>query len=392
MAKTYYRLMLGAGGCYAAQCLKECYVGVNFGIDEDLSGKFVENWKKFNEKYIPIYLKYNPGNPKVTAGLACAVLWRIGWNLKNDDVVFCPNGNGEYLIGIIDGDYYYVHDTELPHRRHVKWLDKTIRRSDMSDNLKHCTGAIGTCIDASQYAEEIEYLIGISTSSAPKSEEKTTVKDPFHERDLHRLFCTYLRSDEIISKTIYHEKSTYRDKEQRWVHPDIVGVQFMDFGSDSTKNLVKSVDPQEQVKFYSYELKRRITSDNELKEYFFQALSNSSWAHYGYLVAFEIDETLYDEIKRLNNAFGIGVILLQAHKEDTQVLFQARENKLDYYTIDKICGINADFRTFIQKSISVLTASKQYHGYEMSVLEKDCDVILADDEIDKYCQDNNIPY
>ena len=41
------------------------------------------------------------------------------------------------------------------------------------------------------------------------------------------------------------------------------------------------------------------------------ALSNSSWANYGYLVTFEINEDLDEEMKLLNNAFGIGIILIK---------------------------------------------------------------------------------
>lgn len=384
--------MLGAGGCYAPQCLKENYIGVDFNMNGDLSGKFPEKWEEFNEKYVPIFLNNNPSKSKVAAGLACGTLWRIGKKLKEGDIVLCPNGQGEYLVGSIAGEYYYVPNTELPHRRAVKWNEHTIRRNDMSANLRHCTGAIGTCVEASSYAEEIERLISASSATSTITTASAPIKKDFHERDLHCLFCTYLRREDIIGKTIFHEKSTYKDKEQRWVHPDIVGVQFMTYNADSTKDLVKSVDPQEQVKFYSYELKRRIKSDNDLKEYYFQALSNSSWAHYGYLVALEIDDSLLDELKRLNNAFGIGVIRLQAH--DTEVILPARENKLDYYTIDKICKINKDFDKFIKMSTAVLKSDNNPLSFKMlmTALENGCDDILKDEEIEKYCQSKNIPY
>ena len=51
-----------------------------------------------------------------------------------------------------------------------------------------------------------------------------------------------------------------------------------------------------------------------LREYYFQAVSNSSWANEGYIVALGIDEddSFLAELKRLNNAFGIGVIKLNA--------------------------------------------------------------------------------
>lgn len=60
MAKIYYRLMLGPAGCYASESLKNNYIGVDFNVNEDLSGKFPEDWRRFNERYIPVYLVSNP--------------------------------------------------------------------------------------------------------------------------------------------------------------------------------------------------------------------------------------------------------------------------------------------------------------------------------------------
>jgi hypothetical protein len=66
-------------------------------------------------------------------------------------------------------------------------------------------------------------------------------------------------------------------------------------------------------------------------------LSNSSWANFGYLVAFEINDDLMEEMERLNRSFGIGIIRLSAYSDDTTVLFPARKNELDYYMVDKLC-------------------------------------------------------
>ena len=50
---------------------------------------------------------------------------------------------------------------------------------------------------------------------------------------------------------------------------------------------------------------------------FLPALSNSSWANYGYLVTFEINKDLDEEMKLLNNAFGIGIILISKRLQDS---------------------------------------------------------------------------
>ena len=79
------------------------------------------------------------------------------------------------------------------------------------------------------------------------------------------------------------------------------------------------------IKLFSFELKRELNFSN-LRESFFQAVSNSSWANEGYLVAAEIDATddFLDELKRLSTSFGIGVIKLDRTDPDSsELLFPA---------------------------------------------------------------------
>jgi hypothetical protein len=223
------------------------------------------------------------------------------------------------------------------------------------------------------------------------------IKEPvviksFDERSLHKLFCSFLRTRNIFAKTIFHEKSsTKNDNAQKWVHPDIVGVQFEEFKNDATLSLLKASEPKESVHIYSYELKRKIDSDYTLKQCYFQALSNSSWANYGYLVAFEINDDLDEEMERLNNAFGIGIILMQANESKT--LYPAREKSLDYITIEKLNNLNPDFCMFITKLSKVMNASKDYTADAKNSFEKICDKIFeSDEEQENYCKEHNIPF
>lgn len=84
------------------------------------------------------------------------------------------------------------------------------------------------------------------------------------------------------------------------------------------------------LKIFSFELKLYLAFSN-LREYYFQAASNSSWANEGYLVCLEIkdDIELFNELKRLNNAFGIGIIKL--NKDDvsqSEILLPAVEKPI----------------------------------------------------------------
>lgn len=395
--KKYNRIMLGAAGCFSAECKEGNYIGCSFDIYEDLTGKLCDDWHKFNENYIPVYLKNKPDKTKKAAGLSCFFLWTICKGLNVGDTVICPNGKGAYFVGIITGSYFYEPDTNLPHRRHVQWLDVEVRRADMSTELKNSSGSIGTCCDISSYAEEIEQLISISKPldiPVPMPKTESSAKKTYLERDLHKILCNYNASQSILTKTIYHEHSqSSKDSNRKWVHPDLVGVRFADFKKGATSSLQKAMDPKKAAQIFSFEMKRTIDDDYSLKQYFFQALSNSSWANYGYLVAYEIDESLDEEIERLNAAFGIGVILLKAKPEDTKILCQAREKELDYTTIDKLCNLSPDFNSFIEALNKVLNATNEYSEVSMNNLEKQCDKIFAtDEELEDYCNVNCIPF
>ena len=386
--------MLGKGSMFAKMCREEGYIGAEFDIFVDLTDSLFENWRDFNEKFIPVWMENVPGKSKTAAGLACGFLWTIVKGLKIGDTVLCPSGEGYYYVGTIISDYYFVPNTELPHRRKVDWSEKVIPRKSMSKELQHSSGSIGTCCDITSYAAEIEALIAGSGYEAPAAQIQNTPapQKSFDERSLHKLFCSYLRTRNIYAKTIYHEKSSSRvDSAQKWVHPDIVGVQFEEFKNDATLSLLKAAEPKESVHIYSYEMKRKIDSDYTLKQCYFQALSNSSWANFGYLVAFEINEDLDEEMERLNNAFGIGIILMQAN--DSKILYPAREKALDYNTIEKLNNLNPDFCSFITKLSKVMNASKDYTADARNSFEKICDKIFeSDEEQENYCKEHNIPF
>ena len=216
--------------------------------------------------------------------------------------------------------------------------------------------------------------------------------ETYEERALHKLLSTYLRSSGIYSKTIYHEQSNRKDENQKWTHPDMIGVKFLKLQSKSSQNLLKTINQTETFKLYSYELKREINNDYELKKAFFQTYSNSSWANYGYLVAFEISDNIKGEMERLNQSFGIGVILLDSNPYQSKILFPAKFKNIDIKTIDKLCIINEDFKKFIDQIEKLLKAEERYFKSTEKELDELCDSYLETDvEIEKYCKEKHIP-
>jgi len=221
-----------------------------------------------------------------------------------------------------------------------------------------------------------------------RSEKKT-----YDERSLHMLLSTFLWNAGVYSKTIFHEQSAYAvDGNQTWTHPDVVGIRFLKLHTKESQNFLKVVNRVDTFKISSYEIKKEINTDSDLKKAFFQAVSNSSWANYGYLVAFEISDSLKDEMERLNQSFGIGVIELSANPYQSKFLYPARLRDLDFKTIDKLCKINKDFKKFIEQAEKLLTAEERYVSSTERELVEFCDKYLATDtEVEKYCKEKNIP-
>ena len=184
-------------------------------------------------------------------------------------------------------------------------------------------------------------------------------KSTYLEKDLHPLlsYLLYNKPDllgarKVYTRTIIHQKKKGKKPLTEWQHPDMVGVYFpFDDFEKSVISLGQSLG-SDVIQTFSFELKKSIDKRN-YREYFFQAVSNSSWANEGYLVVADIkqDDDLKRELRRLTNAFGIGIIHLNVNDiHASEVIFDARHRgKLDWETINKLCDINKDFSAFVER-------------------------------------------
>ena len=221
-------------------------------------------------------------------------------------------------------------------------------------------------------------------------ENEIEIKDnsKYTERDLHTLLTKFVYSNQhfrCYTKTIRHEKSKKKNTGvNKWLHPDIVGVHFpYEEYSKETINLINSLN-ESTYKLYSFEMKKILNFEN-LREYYFQAVSNSSWANEGYLVTLNIDESdeFMDEIRRLNNAFGIGVIKLNSiNIAESEIVLPAQINEsLDWDTINRLVEDNIDFKEFTGTISDTSKTDK---------ISKEYDEVLNDEKYEEYIKDKKI--
>lgn len=221
-----------------------------------------------------------------------------------------------------------------------------------------------------------------------KIQTQNEIKEPknsYSERDLHPLLTRFAFANDnfkAYTKTIYHESSIKTKKGMdKWLYPDIVGVSFE--YKDYQKELNKFIRKFDSlpIKIYAFEMKKHL-SVSSFREYYFQAVSNSSWANEGYLVALDIDESdeeLMDLIKRLSYSFGIGVISLNSQNVDESVILaraEFREN-LDYSVMNELSMKNPDFKKFLE-SVEEFNIEKEYRS------KSEFDEVLDNDKLDNY--------
>lgn len=192
--------------------------------------------------------------------------------------------------------------------------------------------------------KDIEKAIAASDDSAPLAFD-------YREIDLHPFVAYYSRIYfKAFTKTIRHNTSTKKEFGE-WVHPDMVGIYYAveDWKPEVLDLSAATGNPA--IKLYSFEIKKSLSFAN-LREAFFQAVSNSSWAHEGYLVAAEIssDEDFLAELRRLSAAFGIGILSISLDDPDaSEILAPARGREaIDWDTLNKLT-MNKDIGELLRR-------------------------------------------
>lgn len=227
------------------------------------------------------------------------------------------------------------------------------------------------------------YSSNINVVSAP-------TQNSYKEKDLHSVLVKYLYSNQhfkCLAKTINQSAITSNGrspakKANMWVYSDLIGVYFPynDFSSISLETM-KYLN-ENPFKIYSFEMKTKIDFSN-FKEYYFQAVSNSSWANEGYLVCDELenDADLLDELRILNSSHGIGLILLNKEQpEQSQILLNSKyDEKLDIFMLNKLIFQNKD----VELVFKCINDSCQLG----KIVGKDIfDKVLSDLEYSKYAK------
>jgi uncharacterized protein len=185
-------------------------------------------------------------------------------------------------------------------------------------------------------------------------EKKSTVTQAIPlEHSLYSMLIEYLNTEHGLHAKRIDEKRSKNNrgpKGNEWLYPDLVALEDLaSEWSDKVTECAKQYGDK-KAKLWSFEVKRLINISN-VRSTFFQAVSNSSWANFGYLVAAELEEKAKKELRMLSSLHGIGFILLDTEDpSESQVMIPARErHDLDWESINRLTEANKDFSDYIDE-------------------------------------------
>jgi len=174
----------------------------------------------------------------------------------------------------------------------------------------------------------------------------------YTEHDLYPKLSEFLRVEfNLYSKRVDEKRATnsHGPGGNRWLFPDLVGLEDLSHEWDNEiKECVQCKIADRKTKLWSFEVKKLINKSN-VREAYFQAVSNSSWANYGYLVTSEIQKA-DKELRMLAALHGIGLIKLDIENPaESEIMIPARERiDVDWNAANRLAKENPDFLEFIK--------------------------------------------
>jgi hypothetical protein len=287
------------------------------------------------------FLKSNP-NQKFTARFIADKLiatYPQDYIEKRNNIKF-ENNEGAFKQQVIR-ELYSIFPDLIQNNPCVKYQEKPSPRQywyEPPSNLSPITG-----IDFHN-----SLIIDAEDNNPPPIQEKI-----FSEYDLYPVLIEYLSQELNLLTLRIDEKRSSNTRGQngnQWLHPDIVAMQALDNKwNDLVKTCVKHSSGQ-NVRLWSFEVKKELNNSN-IRSSFFQAVSNSSWANEGYLVATSISTNeVEEELRMLSALHGIGVIILiPENPTESEILLPARRRpEVDWQSINRILNENSDFKNFIE--------------------------------------------
>lgn len=157
------------------------------------------------------------------------------------------------------------------------------------------------------------------------------------------LRCFSMRIDEKASSNQNGAKGN------RWLFPDVVGMIPLSSNWNKEVSVLADTLATDRIQLVSIEVKKDITR-SDIREYFFQTVSNSAWANFAYLAAVDLKGNANDELTLLCSSYGIGFIVIDPKDlSNSQIKIPAQHRSaIDVNALNRLAIENRDAREFVE--------------------------------------------
>jgi hypothetical protein len=177
-------------------------------------------------------------------------------------------------------------------------------------------------------------------------------KKKIREHDLYPILGEFVRSRFAVHAYRIDERRSSNSGGfggNKWLFPDVVGMENLTEGLSAEVVASMRECRSMLLKLWSFEVKILINRSNARQSYS-QAVTNSTWAHRGYLAAAEFEgRDTMSELHILHGMHGIGVIKLNIHTpEASEILIPATVRpEIQWPMCNRLVEENTDFAKFM---------------------------------------------
>lgn len=254
-----------------------------------------------------------------------------------------------------------IHWYDEPKKSRVYWYGRSDLFSEKTPLI------VGEVINSERTKEDNVVNLGVVRQSLTSDNNLKieTEEDGWdgREESLYPLFNSYLHEHHDIYPFRIDEKTSKNSRGSggnEWLHPDIVALDPIATKWSGSVKDVANMSHGEIINVWSFEVKKTLSTSNVRKHYF-QAVSNSSWANYGYLVATAIEsKEAMSELKMLHALHGIGVIMINVcDMELSEILLPAKKrDQVDWDSVNRLASENKDFNEFVNNISDYLKTNR----------------------------------
>lgn len=195
----------------------------------------------------------------------------------------------------------------------------------------------------------------------------------FSEESLYPLVSKYLaESLAIYSKRVDEKRSrnSYGPSGNKWLYPDMIAFEILSRTWTHAVSELASMQFDKSTRLWSLEVKKAVNRAN-VREVFFQTVSNSSWANFSYLITAEISGAgTLEELRVLSNQHGVGVIQIDRDDpSESTILIPAKERlSVDWAAASRLAEQNSDAKeVFEHVKFFYQTRNDQAHFWDVSL-------------------------